>query len=82
MIKDYFEGRYREVLKWSIAAMVFGLLYVLNPVDLLPDIIPAIGFMDDVAVLHIVRRLVEKDIEKYKEWKMKTDSSELEKVWE
>ena len=47
MVKDYWSGKYREVSWWVIAAVVFALLYVLSPIDLIPDFIPVIGLLDD-----------------------------------
>ena len=35
-------------LKWGTALIV---LYVLSPIDLIPDAIPVIGWMDDLAIV-------------------------------
>ncbi len=76
MIKDYAKGNYKKV-PWNIIASIGGaLLYVLAPVDLIPDFIPGIGYIDDAAVLSICLRLVEADVEKYKKWKEEALKSE------
>jgi len=69
MIKDYWNGVYRKIPWWVIAAVVFALLYVLNPIDLIPDIIPVLGLTDDAAVLALCLAITEKDIHKYQNWK-------------
>lgn len=69
MIKDYWNGCYPRIPWWVIAAIVFALLYILNPVDLIPDIFPVIGLVDDAAVLALCLALTEKDIKKYQQWK-------------
>ncbi len=69
LIKDYWRGNYQETLWFSIAAIVFVLLYVWNPLDLIPDFIPFMGFVDDVLAFSIAFRLVEKDLRRYKKWK-------------
>ena len=46
-----------------------GLLYVLNPIDIIPDFIPFIGRIDDALVLKFCLKLIEKDLSKYKKWK-------------
>jgi uncharacterized membrane protein YkvA (DUF1232 family) len=31
--------------------LVLGILYVLSPIDFIPDVIPVIGWLDDIGVL-------------------------------
>lgn len=69
MTRDYWNGVYRRIPWWVIAAVVFALLYVLNPLDLIPDIIPVLGLTDDAAVLALCLAMTEKDILKYQNWK-------------
>ena len=69
MIKDSFSGTYQHLPVWVIGSVVFALLYVLSPIDLIPDFIPVIGLMDDAVVLGLCFALAEKDIQKYREWK-------------
>lgn len=70
IIKDYVSGDYREVPWWSIAAIAFALLYVLSPIDLIPDFIPVIGYVDDALVVSACLAMVEADLHAYKEWKL------------
>src|SRR5690349_7432224 len=67
--KDYVNGDYREIPKRSILAIVGGLIYFLSPVDVVPDFVPVLGFIDDIFVLNLVYKQVIKDLEKYKSWK-------------
>jgi uncharacterized membrane protein YkvA (DUF1232 family) len=71
IIQDYVKGNYREVPYWTIAAIVAALLYVLSPVDLIPDFIPVVGYVDDALVMAACLKMVEQDLYKYKEWKIK-----------
>ena len=66
LLKDYFNGKYREVPWWTIAAIGVALLYVLSPLDLIPDFIPFVGYLDDAAVIAACLKMVEKDLDKYK----------------
>ncbi|KIA91324.1 methyltransferase type 11 [Pedobacter kyungheensis] len=67
--KDYVNGSYTEIPKRSIVAILGGLVYFLSPIDVIPDFVPALGFIDDIYILNLVYRQVLKDLEKYKAWK-------------
>ena len=36
--------------KWIVLILVLALLYIISPVDVIPDVIPVIGWADDLAV--------------------------------
>ncbi len=76
LIKDYRAGNYRAALYGTIAAVVFALIYVFNPLDILPDVLPFVGAVDDASVIAACLMLVERDLLKYKNWKVNTPSSE------
>ena len=69
MVKDFWSKRYREVPYGTIGAIVFTLIYVLNPFDLVPDVLPFIGQVDDATVFATGLMLVERDLRKYSKWK-------------
>ena len=67
--KDYVNGDYTEIPKRSIVAILGGLIYFLSPLDVVPDFVPLLGFIDDIFVLNLVYKQVVKDLERYKIWK-------------
>jgi len=69
IVKDYWSGAYRQVPYGTIAAIVFTLLYVFNPLDLIPDVLPVIGQIDDATVVAACLLFVEQDLQVYKQWK-------------
>ena len=69
LLKDYYKGNYRDIPYKTISAGVVGLLYTLNPIDIIPDFIPFIGHIDDALVLTFCLKLIEKDLQKYQTWK-------------
>lgn len=69
LIKDYYQGNYRDIPYKTISAGIVGLLYTLNPIDIIPDFIPFIGHIDDALVLTFCLKLIEKDLQKYQTWK-------------
>jgi uncharacterized membrane protein YkvA (DUF1232 family) len=73
LIKDYTSGKYQEIPWKSIAAIIACLLYVLNPLDIIPDFIPVTGYIDDMMVVKFCNDMIKDDLKKYKEWKEKND---------
>ena len=71
MVKDYADGSYREVPQKSIFAAAAALLYILNPLDLIPDLVPALGLVDDAAVLTMVVKAIQSDVHAYRSWAKK-----------
>ena len=69
LVKDYWRRSYRQVPFGVIGAIAFTLIYILNPFDLVPDVLPIIGQVDDASVFTACLMLIERDIRKYEKWK-------------
>src|SRR5690554_2927948 len=61
LVKDYFNGTYKEIPQKSIIAIVAGILYFLSPVDFIPDFLISLGLIDDVFIIGLVIKQVKKD---------------------
>jgi uncharacterized membrane protein YkvA (DUF1232 family) len=69
MVKDYVQGNYRKLPWWSVASVAAALGYFLAPIDLIPDFIPGLGYLDDAAVFALVLSGIREDLKKYAEAK-------------
>lgn len=69
MLKDFFTKKYTDVPVATIMSVAGTLLYVFLPIDIIPDFIPGIGFIDDAAMIALCLRMAKLDLEKYKAWK-------------
>ncbi|WP_292890714.1 YkvA family protein [Nonlabens sp.] len=74
MIKDFRKGVYNNIPWFTIAAITTALLYIFMPLDLIPDFIPGLGFIDDLTVISFVTGWIETDLHKYLDWKLKENS--------
>lgn len=70
MLKDYRRGVYSNVPWYTIASIAFSFIYILNPLDIVPDFIPGLGYIDDFAVMTFALRFIESDIHSYLDWKL------------
>ena len=60
-------------MAWSSKTMVIaGLLYFISPVDLLPDFIPILGYVDDAFVISLVMNAIGSEIERYQQFTAST----------
>ncbi len=69
LVKAYWKGEYREIPWFTVAAIVTALLYVFNPLDVLPDVIPFLGLTDDALILAVCLKLVQQDLDDYEAWR-------------
>lgn len=65
LIDDYRDGTYREVTWYSVAVASATLLYTVSPADVIPDVIPIVGQLDDVVVLSLGMHLLKRDLRAY-----------------
>ncbi|HUR36399.1 MAG TPA: YkvA family protein [Terriglobales bacterium] len=68
LIKAWAKGNYREIPWRSVSLAIAALLYLISPLDGMPDFIPALGLIDDVFVISWVMRGIQKDLEKFILW--------------
>lgn len=80
LIRDWLRGAYDKVPGRMIASLAGALIYFISPVDLVPDCIPGLGFLDDAAILAAVFKLSEADLNFYRRWKHKQRPDKEPKV--
>lgn len=76
LLRDYWSGDYTGVPWKTIAAVAGALLYVLMPLDLIPDFIPLVGLLDDAGVIAACLTLVNDDLISYEKWKVVREQEE------
>lgn len=69
LVKSYVDREYTEIPYNSIVAVVAALLYVISPIDIIPDFIPVVGFADDAVAVGFCIKMIHDDLEKYKSWR-------------
>lgn len=70
LVRSYVKKEYTEIPLGSIVGIISALIYILSPIDLIPDAVPGAGYLDDAAVLLICLKAgAEDDIKEYQQWR-------------
>lgn len=69
MFRDILHRKYRQTPVGTLTGAVLGLVYLINPLDLVPDVLPFLGLVDDSLVAGLFLALLSRDVKKYLLWK-------------
>lgn len=70
LIRASVSGEYTGVPGTTVAAAVAVLIYFISPIDLIPDFIPVLGLLDDVALVAWFSTTLKGEMEKFNEWEL------------
>lgn len=71
LVRAYLKREYTEPPVVSLVSIIAALIYVLSPVDLIPDFVTGFGYTDDAVVVAGCLALVKTDIQDYMIWREK-----------
>ena len=69
MVKSYVTGEYTKISPKVVALVLGALIYLVKGKDLIPDSIPILGWVDDIAVVALAIKLSEKELREFEAWK-------------
>lgn len=68
LLKAYATGSYREIPWKPLLLITAATIYFINPIDLIPDLLPVLGLTDDIGILISVYASVNAEIDKFLTW--------------
>jgi len=78
LIRSYIKGEYREIPFGLVVSAMAAMIYLISPLDAIPDFIPGIGYLDDIVIITLVfKKGLDIELTKYLEWK--TNSNNIPK---
>jgi uncharacterized membrane protein YkvA (DUF1232 family) len=69
LCRAYWKGEYRAIDKKAFLAIVAALVYFVSPLDLIPDWIPVLGLLDDMAVLGWLMKSWSDELQAFRTWR-------------
>lgn len=68
LIRAYYRGDYQEVPVTTLLVIIAAIIYVVNPLDLIPDWVPGLGFLDDAFIVAFAVRRTQRTLDRFMTW--------------
>lgn len=68
MVMDWKNGDYPNLSKNTVTVVIVGLLYLLDPLDIVPGFLKK-GFLDDFIVIVYLLKRIKDELDLYRQWK-------------
>ena len=68
LMRAYVMKQYKNLPTSTAVAIMAALIYFVTPFDLISDLIPVVGLLDDAAAMAFVVSMVHDDLNEYTEW--------------
>ena len=69
LVRSYIKKEYADIPIGSVVAIISALAYFVSPIDIIPDSIPLLGYVDDAFVIAACWTLVGDDVSEYEKWR-------------
>ena len=70
LIRACSDGRYRDVPESTLTVIVAAIVYLVNPLDVIPDALPALGYLDDATVVALAVRRSRDTLDNFMAWEL------------
>ena len=76
LVSAYWKGTFRDVSLEHLLTIVAVIVYFIMPVDVIPDWLPGVGFIDDAYVVSLALRTVKNALENFMRWEQTAGRSD------
>lgn len=86
LVRAYASGTYRELDKSNMVLVVAAVLYFISPIDIIPDYLPVVGFLDDITLITWVVTTLGTELDRFEEFEdrrgQSTDGMTYQELYE
>lgn len=68
LLRSWRSRRYTSVPWRTVVALLGALVYFVNPLDVVPDALPIVGYLDDATIVAWVLHSVRTDLQRFRRW--------------
>jgi uncharacterized membrane protein YkvA (DUF1232 family) len=68
LLRAYYAGSYRKIPWHTVLLIIAAVIYVVNPMDFIPDMLLGVGLLDDATVLAFALRAVKDRLDAFMDW--------------
>ena len=68
LVRSWIHGEYDGVSRQTIVALTAALLYFVVPLDVIPDFLIGVGFIDDASVVGYVMTMLAAEMDTFRRW--------------
>jgi len=68
LTRAWLKSEYTQTPWQTIVFAIAGIIYFVNPFDIVPDFIPGAGYLDDATVIGFVIKSIRREIKQFLDW--------------
>jgi uncharacterized membrane protein YkvA (DUF1232 family) len=68
LVRSHANGEYKGIKTTTVVSGLAVLLYVLSPIDLIPDFVPVLGWMDDLSLVSWFAGKFQGELASFRAW--------------
>ncbi len=68
LIRAYSDGTYRNIPESTFVVIIAAIVYVVTPLDVIPDALPALGYLDDATVVALAVKRGRQALDDFMAW--------------
>ena len=76
LLRAYIRKDYRNIPWGPIVLVIVAIIYFVSPIDLISDILPGIGLIDDAAIIAFVVAQIKADLDNFLAWEVEKSNNE------
>lgn len=77
-IRDVTTGKHKDYSGWSLTLIVASIIYVVSPLDIIPDFLVGAGLIDDVAIVLWTFKKLKEELDNYRKYQEREGKEDKE----